>query len=87
MSKKPLQPALRLALSGVLSLLVLYVFPAAGRDPRWLIGLAGAAASAFALLVPVMVRGDSWQKMVAGALLFVPSFGLVLAVYGVVSSL
>jgi len=35
----------------------------------------------------VMVWGDSWQKMVAGALLFVPSLGLVAAIYGVVSSL
>jgi peptidoglycan/LPS O-acetylase OafA/YrhL len=87
MSNKPLHPALRLVTSGVLSLLVLYLFPAAGRDPRWLIGLAGVAAGAFVLLVPVMVRGDPWQKMAAGALLFVPCLGLVVAVYGVVSSL
>lgn len=87
MSNKPLHPALRLVTSGILSLLVLYLLPAAGRDARWFIGLAGVAAGAFVLLVPVMVRGDSWQKMVAGALLFLPCFGLVVAVYGVVSSL
>lgn len=87
MSYKPLHPALRLVTSGVLSLLLLFLFPAAGRDPRWLISLAGVAAGAFVLLVPVMVRGDSWQKMVAGALLFVPCLGLAAAFYGVVSSL
>jgi hypothetical protein len=87
MSNKPLHPALRLVTSGVLSLLVLYLFPAAGRDLRWLIGPAGVAAGAFVLLVPVLVRGDSWQKMVAGALLFVPCLGLLAAVCGVVSSL
>lgn len=88
MSKRLLHPALRLVVSGVLSLVVLYLLRKVGRgDPRWLIGLAGAAAGAFVLLVPVLVRGDSWQKMVAGALLFLPCFGLVLALYGVLSSL
>lgn len=87
MSSKPLHPALRLVTSGVLSLLVLYLLPAAGRNSPWLIGLAGVAAGAFVLLVPVMVRGDSWQKMIAGALLFVPCLGLVVVAYGVVSSL
>jgi hypothetical protein len=88
MSKPLLHPALRLVISGVLSLVVLYLLRKVGRaDPRWLIGLAGAAAGAFVLLVPVLVRGDSWQKMVAGALLFLPCFGLALAVYGVLSSL
>jgi hypothetical protein len=87
MNNKPLYPAVRLAISGVLSLAVLYLFRPAGRDPRWLIGLGGIAAAAFGLLIPVMLRGDSWQKMLASILLFVPSFGLVLAVVGVVSSL
>ena len=87
MNKKPLHPALRLVVSGALSVLVLYLCPAAGHDPRWLIGLAGVAAAAFVLLIPVMVRGDSWQKMLAGILLFVPSCGLFLAVMGVLSSL
>ncbi len=87
MSNKPLHPALRLVTSGVFSLLDLYLFPAAGRDPRWLVGLAGVAATAFVVLVPVMVRGESWQKMVAGALLFVPCFGLVTALCGVMRSI
>jgi hypothetical protein len=87
MNRKPLHPALRLVVSGVLSLFVLYLFPAVGRDARWLVGLAGVAGAAFVLLVPVMVRGDSWQKMLAGILLFVPCFGLIMAVMGVVSSL
>lgn len=84
---RPLYPALRLVTSGALSLLVLHLFPAIGRDSRWLIRLAGVAAGAFVLLMPVMARGDSWQKMVAGALLFIPCLGLVVAVCGVVSSL
>ena len=87
MNNKLLHAAFRLVVSGVLSLLVLYLFPAAGRDPRWLIGLAGVAGAAFVLLIPVMLRGDSWQKMLAGILLFVPSFGLIMAVLGVVGSL
>ena len=84
---KPLHPALRLSLSSALSLIVLFLFPAAGREPRWLIGVAGVAAAAFLLLIPVMLRGDSWQKMVAGILLFVPSLGLIVAVIGVLGFL
>ena len=87
MSAKPLHPALRLGVSGVLSLIVLFIFQLPGRDPRWLIVLGGVAAAAFVLLIPVMARGDSWQKMVAGILLFVPSIGLLLAAVGVASSL
>ena len=90
MTNRPLHSALRLVVSGMLSLLVLCLLGAAGRgplDPGLLIGLAGAAAGAFVVLVPVTVRGDAWQKVVAGALLFVPSLGLVLAVCAVVSSL
>jgi hypothetical protein len=45
------------------------------------------ATAAFVLLIPVLVRGDSWQKMVAALLLFVPSLGLVVAAFGVASSL
>lgn len=87
MNKEHLHPALRLVLSGILSVVVLYVFPSAARDPRWLLGLAGVAAASFVLVVPVLIRGDSWQKMVAGILLFVPSFGLVAALLGVASAL
>lgn len=87
MNSKPLHPALRLVISGILSILVIYTIPAVARNPRWLLGLAALAAGAFVLLIPVMLRGDTWQKVIAGALLFVPSFGLVVAVTGVISSL
>lgn len=90
MTRRPLRPALRLVASGVLSLVVLSLIGAAGRAPvdSWLLlGLAGAAAAAIVLLIPVMLRGDSWQKMLAGALLFVPSLGLLAAIGAVVSSL
>jgi hypothetical protein len=87
MNNKLLHPALRLAVSGVLCVFVLYIFSASAREPLWLIGMAGAAASAFVLLIPVMLRGDSWQRMVAGIMLFVSCFGLLVAVMGVVRSL
>ena len=90
MTTRPFHPALRLVVSSMLSVLVLYLLGATGRSPLHpglLLGLAGAAAGAFVILVPVMVRGDSWQKMVAGALLFLPVLGLVLAVCAIVSSI
>lgn len=77
MSKGPLPPAACLIVSGVLSLFVLYLLSTAGNQHR-LVGPVSAAA--FMLLVPVMLRGDSWQKMLAGALLFVSSFGLLMSV-------
>jgi hypothetical protein len=49
-------------------------------DGNWHPLLRPVAAAAFAPLVIVMLRGDSWQKMLAGALLFVPSFGLLVSV-------
>jgi hypothetical protein len=64
--------------SGGLSLLLLLLLSTAKGNQHWL--LRPAAAAAFVLLVFVMVRGDSWQKMLAGALLFVPSFGLLVSV-------
>jgi hypothetical protein len=85
MNDKPLHPVMRLSVSGVLSVLSVCVFPAVGRDERWLIGVAGVAASAFVLLIPVLVRGKTWQKMIAGILLFLPSWTLVM-VAAVVSS-
>ena len=84
---KPLHPAFRLVASGALSLILVYIWKMAGRDPRWCIITGDVAAAAFVLLVPVVVHGDSWQKMVAGILLFVPSFGLLMAAIGVLSSL
>ena len=79
MNKGPLYPALCLILGGALSLFELYILATAGNQNkhRLLILVAGAG---FALLIPLMLRGDPWQKMVAGALLFVPSFGLLAAV-------
>jgi hypothetical protein len=77
MNKRPLFPALCLMVSGGLSLLLLLLLSTAGNQ-HWL--LRPAAGAAFVLLVIVMLRGDSWQKMLAGALLFVPSFGLLVSV-------
>jgi len=87
MNKKPLHPALRLVGSGALSLILLCIWRMPGRDPRWCIVIGGVAAGAFVLLVPVLLRGDSWQKMLAGILLFLPFLGLVLALIGVIGSL
>ena len=84
---KPLHPAFRLVASGALSLILVYIWKMAGRDPRWCIVIGGVAAAAFVLLVPVLLQGDSWQKMAAGILPFVPSFGLLMAAFGVLSSL
>jgi len=87
MNVKPLHPTFRLFASGILSVVVLFAFGLTGRDSGWTVALGGAAAGAFVLLIPVLVRGNSWQKMVAGIMLFVPSFGLALSVYAVVTSL
>ena len=87
MSQKPLHPALRMVASGALSLLLLATWEMAGRDPRWIVAIGGGAAAAFVLLVPVMARGNSSQKMVAALLLFVPCLGLVFTVFGLINSL
>jgi hypothetical protein len=87
MNDRRLHPVLRLSVSGLLSVLWIWLYPAVRHDPRWLIGVAGVAALAFVLLSPVMVRGRSGEKMLAGILLFLPSFGLVVAVTGVLESL
>ena len=76
MSKRPVLPAACLIGSGVLSLFVLYLLSAAGNQ-HYLLGPVSGAA--FVLLISVMLRGDSWQKMLAGALLFVSSFGLLMS--------
>ncbi len=77
MNKRPRYPVVCLILGGALSVLVLYFLSTVGNRHRLLLPTAGAA---FVLLVLVLVKGDAWQKMVAGALLFVPSFGLVMTV-------
>ncbi len=76
MNKRPRYPVLCLILGSTLSVLVLYFLLAVGDQHRLLVPIAGAAAL---LLLTVLVKGDPWQKMVAGALLFVPSFGLLMA--------
>ncbi len=77
MDKRPSYPLLCLILGGALSVLVLYFLWTVGNQQRLLLPRAGAA---LVLLLPVLVKGDPWQKLVARALLFVPSFGLVMAV-------
>ncbi len=77
MDKRPRYPVLCLILGGALSVLVLSFLSTVGNQHRLLLPTAGAA---FVSLLPVLVKGDPWQKMVAGALLFVPSFGLLMAV-------
>lgn len=69
--------ALCLTGSGVLSLGVLYLLSTAGNQNRLVGPVSGAS---FVLLIPVMLKGDSWQKMVAGALLFVSCFGLLMSI-------
>jgi hypothetical protein len=59
------------------SLFVLYLLSTAGNQ-HWLVGLI--SGTALVLLIPIMRKGDTWQKMVAGILLFVPCFGLLAAV-------
>ena len=86
MKSKALHPTFRLGASGVLSLLVLFIWSLSLREPQWCIVLGGVAAAAFLVLTPVLLLGDSWQKTLAAALLFVPSFGLVMAALGIVSS-
>ena len=78
MNKRPLYPALCLMASGALSLFVLLLLST--REGNWHPLLRWVATGAFLPLVIVMVKGDSWQKMLAGALLFVPSFGLLVSV-------
>ncbi len=78
MNKRPPYPALCLMIGGGLCLFVLLLLLTA--QGNWHPLLRPVAAPAFAPLVIVMLRGDSWQKMLAGALLFVPSFGLLVSV-------
>jgi len=78
---------LRLVASGVLSLVTLFILRLPARDPRWLVVLGGVAAAAFVVLIPVMVRGNSWQKMIAGILFFAPCLGLVFAAIGTISAI
>lgn len=77
MDKRPRYPVLCLIVGGALSVLVLYFLSSVGNQHRLLLPIAGAA---FVLLIAVMMKGDPWQKMIAGALLFVPSFGLLMSV-------
>lgn len=78
MNKKPSYPGLCLIVGGGLCLFVLHLLLTA--QGNWHPLLRPVAAAAFAPLVIVMLRGGSWQKMLAAALLFVPSFGLLASV-------
>ena len=84
MDAKPIHPTLRLVASGILCAFELFAFGMVGRVPGWTIAFGGAAVGAFVFLIPVLLRGDSWQKMLAGMMLFIPCFGLVVSVYGIV---
>ncbi len=77
MNRRSLYPALCLLLGGAFALFVLYLVSTIGNHHRLVGPVSGAA---FVLLIPVMLKGDTWQKMVAGILLFVPSFGLLAAI-------
>ena len=77
MNKRPSYPALWLIVGGGPCLFVLLLLLTA--EGNWHPLLRPVAAAALAPLVIVMLRGDSWQKMLAGALLFVPSFGLLVS--------
>ncbi len=78
MNKRPRYPAFCLMVSGGLSLFLLLLLSTANGNQHSL--LRPAAAVAFVLLIIVMMKGDSWQKVLAGSLLFVPSFGLLASV-------
>jgi hypothetical protein len=88
MHAAPLHPTLRLAEGGILSLLALFAFGLASEQyPGFVLALGGAGTGGFLVLIPVLMRGNSWQRMIAGAMLFVPSFALVMVGYTVVCSL
>ena len=77
MNKKRTLPALWLIIGGGLCLFVLLLLSTA--KGNWHPLLGPVAAVAFAPLVIVLLKGDSWQKVLAGSLLFVASFGLLVS--------
>ena len=77
----------RLLASGLLQLLLVPVMMATVRDVHWCILQGGLAGVAFLLVIPVLVRGNSWQKMLSAALCFFPLFNLLMAALGVGSVL
>ncbi len=77
MNKEPQSPTLWLAIGGGLCLLALLLLSTA--KGNWHLWLRPIAAAAFVPVIIAMLRGNSWQKMVAGALLFISSFGLVVS--------
>jgi hypothetical protein len=86
MNKKPLRPTIRFAVSGLLCLALAGLMGLAFRDLRWCIAQGGIAGATLMLLIPVLIRGDSWQKVLAGAMLFFPAFNLVMATIGAAAS-
>lgn len=87
MNNKPLHPVLRLVSSGALSFVLACVWSHAGVGHRWWMAELCLAAAAITFAVPVIVRGDSWQKMVAGALLSLPCLAFVWVLMMVVARL
>jgi len=79
---RPLHPVIRFVVSGLLCISLAGLIGLAWRDARWCIAQGGIAAAAFVLLIPVLTRGELWQKLVAGAMLFFPAFNLVMATIG-----
>jgi hypothetical protein len=86
MPERPLRATARLLGSGVLQCLLVFVFMATARDLRWCIVQGSISAAAILLVIPVLTRGGSWQKMLAGLLLFFPLFNFAIAVLGVVEN-
>ncbi len=77
MNKKPPYPTLWLVVGSGLCLLVLLLLSTA--KGNWHPWLRPVAAAAFVPLIIGMLGGNSWQKMLAGALLFISSFGLLVS--------
>lgn len=78
LNKRALHPNICLVVGSGLCAFVLVVLST--RQGNWHPLLLPVGGGSFLPLVVVMVRGDSWQKMVAAALLFVVCFGLLVSV-------
>ncbi len=77
MNKKPPYATVSLVVGGGLCLLVLLLLSTA--KGNWHPRLRQVAAAAFVPLIIVMLRGNSGQKMIASALLFISCLGLLVS--------